>query len=65
MTDRIGSIATVEVDGRRFTGRVYHVNRYVGWPCVQCADGHVASGPEVLELSASELMRDHGIEVVR
>jgi len=39
-------IATVVVDGRLFTGRVYHV-RENGWPCVETPTGHVASGPEV------------------
>jgi hypothetical protein len=43
MDDRI---ATVVVDGRLFTGRVYNV-RDNGWPCVETPGGTFASGPEV------------------
>lgn len=42
----IGDVATVKVDGQTFTGRVYHV-RENGWPCVECSDGRIASGPAV------------------
>ena len=38
--------ATVCVDGYHYTGRIYHV-RDNGWPCIETASGHVASGPEV------------------
>lgn len=38
-------VATVNVDGRLFTGRVYHV-RENGWPCIETDNGHIASGPE-------------------
>ena len=46
MTSKLNQIATVVVDGRRFTGKVYHI-RPNGWLCVQTSSGHVASGPEV------------------
>jgi len=42
----LGDVATVIVDGNSFTGTVYHV-RENGWPCVECPDGHIASGPAV------------------
>jgi hypothetical protein len=43
--ERIGRVETVVVDGRAFTGVVYHV-RTNGWACIETL-GHVhyASGP--------------------
>jgi hypothetical protein len=45
MSDEIQR-ATVNVDGERITGRVYHV-RENGWPCVETEAGRIASGPAV------------------
>jgi len=55
MTDseRIGTVETVVVDGREFTGTVYHVRRN-GWACIETL-GHVhhASGPAPREVFTS------------
>lgn len=41
---KVGDTATVVVDGKVFTGTIYHV-RENGWPCIETSTGHVASGP--------------------
>jgi hypothetical protein len=43
--ERIGKIETVVVNGRTFTGCVYHI-RANGWACIETHDHvHCASGP--------------------
>jgi len=42
---QVGDRASVVVDGKLYTGRIYHV-RENGWACVECPNGHVASGPD-------------------
>lgn len=42
---KIGSVATVVVDGHSITGRVYNI-RENGWPCIETPSGRIASGPE-------------------
>ena len=47
--------ATVFANGHAFTGEVYHT-RENGWPCVECDDGHIASGPRVDSTSELDKM---------
>jgi hypothetical protein len=53
----IGDVATVNADGARITGTVYHV-RDCGWPCVETAAGRFASGPtdEIIDAAITGIM---------